>query len=62
MKNLVSVLLVNYKLLRMAKSDFTLFGIPVRYSLFSIIKIRHKIKIVLFTEVFALAVQIILVK
>ena len=25
----------------MAKSDFTLFGIPARYSLFSIIKVQH---------------------
>ena len=31
------------KLLPMAKSDFTLFGISARYSLFSIIKIRHNI-------------------
>ena len=42
-RNWVSVLLVNYRLLPMAKSDFTLFGIPVRYSLFSIKNIRYNI-------------------
>ena len=39
-KTLVSLLLVNYELLTIAKSDFTSFGIPARYSLFSIRKIR----------------------
>ena len=61
-RSLVTALLVNYKLLPMAKSDFTLFGIPTRYSLFSIIKIRYNILVVLFTKVFALVVQIILEK
>ena len=42
MRNLVNVLQVNYKLLPMAKSDLTLFGISARYSPFSIIKIRYK--------------------
>ena len=40
MRNLVSVLLVNYKLLPVAKSNLILFGMPARYSLFSIIKRR----------------------
>ena len=61
-RSLVSVLLVNYKLLPMTKSDFTLFGIHARYSFFSIIKIRYNILVVLFTKVFALVVQIILEK
>ena len=43
MGNLVSILLVNYRLLSMATSDFTLFGIPTRYSLFSITKLRYNI-------------------
>ena len=41
MRNLISALLVNYKLLPMAKTDFTLFGMPARCSFFSIIKIRY---------------------
>ena len=32
MKNLVNVVLGNYKLLPMAKSDLTLFGTPARYN------------------------------
>ena len=43
MRNLVNVLLVNFKLLPMAKSDSTLFGIPARYSPFSIVNIRYNI-------------------
>ena len=43
MRKLVNVLLVNCKLLPMAKSDLTLFEIPARYSPFSIIKIRYNI-------------------
>ena len=43
MRNLVSILIVNYQHLPMANSDFTLFGIPARYSLISIIKIRYNI-------------------
>ena len=43
MRNLVSVLIVNYKHLLMANSDFTLFWIPARYSLISIMKIRYNI-------------------
>ena len=41
MRNLVSVLYINYK--PIAKSDLTLFEIPPRYSLFSIIKILYNI-------------------
>ena len=54
MRNLVSVLLVNYKLLTNGKVRF---NIP-----FSIIKIRYNISAVLFTQVVALVVQIILEK
>ena len=41
MTNLISVLLINYKLLPMAKTDFTLFGKPARCSFFSKIKVRY---------------------
>ena len=46
----------------MPKSNLTLFGIPARYSPFSMIKIRYNIQVVLFTKVLALVVQIILEK
>ena len=43
MRNLISILLVIYKLLPKAKTGFTLFGMPARYGFFSIIKIRKNI-------------------
>ena len=44
----------------MVRSDLTLFEIPARYNLYSIIKISTRFKLRLFTKMLVLVVHIIM--